>query len=90
MLRAAIFGAAIMTFLPCSQFSGVLDPISSLEGFGALVGRVFPTTYYLIIARGAFSKALGFHTLALQFIPLLLAVPVLLGLTVALLPKQER
>jgi ribosome-dependent ATPase len=86
---AAIFGAAIMTFLPCSQFSGVLDPISSLEGFGALVGRVFPTTYYLIIARGTFSKALGFDTLALQFIPLLLAVPVLLGLTVALLPKQE-
>jgi ribosome-dependent ATPase len=86
---AAIFGAAIMTFLPCSEFSGVLDPISSLEGFGALVGRVFPTTYYLIIARGTFSKALSFHTLGLQFIPLLLAVPVLLGVTVALLPKQE-
>jgi ribosome-dependent ATPase len=86
---AAIFGAAIMTFLPCSQFSGVLDPISSLEGFGALVGRVFPTTYYLIIARGTFSKALGFYPLRFQFIPLLLAAPTLLALTVALLRKQE-
>jgi len=86
---AAIFGAAIMTFLPCSQFSGVLDPISSLEGFGAFVGRVFPTTYYLIITRGTFSKALDFYPLRYQFIPLLLAAPALLALTVALLRKQE-
>jgi ribosome-dependent ATPase len=41
------------------------------------------------IARGTFSKALDFADLQASFIPLLIAVPVLLGLAVALLKKQE-
>jgi ribosome-dependent ATPase len=86
---AAIFGTAILTMLPVTQFSGMLDPVSSLEGPGALVGRVFPTTHYLTISRGVFSKALGFFDLQMYFVPLLIAVAVLLGLSVALLRKQE-
>jgi ribosome-dependent ATPase len=86
---AAIFGAAILTFLPVSQFSGLITPVSSLEGFGALTGRVFPTTYYLLIARGTFSKALGFLPLQQLFVPLVLVLAVWLALSAALLPKQE-
>jgi ribosome-dependent ATPase len=86
---AAIFGTAILTFLPASQFSGIITPVSSLEGFGALTGHIFPTTYYVLIARGTFSKALGFFPLRLLFVPLLLLVPALLALSAALLPKQE-
>jgi ribosome-dependent ATPase len=87
---AAIFGTAIMTFLPASQFSGMINPVSSLQGFGALIGAVFPTTHYLTIARGTFSKALGFYPLRLSFVPLLITVPVLLALTGTLLQKQEK
>ena len=87
---AAIFGTAIMTFLPASQFSGMINPVSSLQGFGALIGGVFPTTHYLTIARGTFSKALGFYPLRLSFVPLLITVPVLLALAGALLQKQEK
>jgi ribosome-dependent ATPase len=86
---AAIFGSAILTMLPAVQFSGMLDPVSSLEGLGALIGRVYPTTYYLTISRGTFSKGLTVSDLRASFVPLLLAVPVLLGLAVALLRKQE-
>jgi len=86
---AAIFGTAVLTLLPATQFSGLLDPVSSLEGAGAVIGQIYPTTYYLTISRGTFSKALGFSDLEMSFLPLLLAGPVLLGLAVAFLKKQE-
>jgi len=86
---AAIFGTAVMTMVPVTQFSGLLDPVSSLEGIGALIGRIYPTTHFLTISRGTFSKALGFADLQGPFLSLLLAVPVLMGLCVALLKKQE-
>ena len=31
---AALFGTALLTLLPAVQFSGMLDPVSSLEGAG--------------------------------------------------------
>jgi ribosome-dependent ATPase len=86
---AAIFGTAVLTILPATQFSGMINPVSSLEGFGALIGAVFPTAHYLTIARGTFSKALHFSDLQASFLPLALALPVLLGLSVVLLKKQE-
>jgi ribosome-dependent ATPase len=87
---AAIFGTAVMTILPAQQFSGLTEPVSALQGFGALIGAIYPTTYFLTIARGTFSKALAFADLHTSFIPLLLAGPVLLGLAAARLRKQER
>lgn len=86
---AAIFGTSILTILPATQFSGMLDPVSSLEGMGAWVGHVYPTTHFLTISRGTFSKALGFGDLQLPFFALMLAAPVLMGLCAALLKKQE-
>jgi len=87
---AAIAAASISTLLPAIQFSGLMDPTSSLEGLGAWIGAVYPTTHFLTISRGTFSKALGFADLAGSFIPLLLAVPVLTIASVLLLKKQER
>jgi ribosome-dependent ATPase len=87
---AAIFGTAIFTLLPAVNFSGMLDPVSSLEGVGRLMGEIYPTTHFLTIARGAFSKGLSFSDLHTAFILLALAAPVLLGLSAALLRKQER
>lgn len=86
---AAIFGTAVLTMLPAQLYSGMIDPVSSLQGAGALIGRIYPTTHFLTISRGAFSKALGFTDLASSFLPLLIAVPVLIGISVLLLKKQE-
>jgi ribosome-dependent ATPase len=87
---AAIFGTAVLTILPAVSFSGLIDPVSSLEGAGRAIGAVYPTTHFLIITRGTFSKALGFPELWRSFLPLLAAVPVLLAVCVLLLKKQER
>jgi ribosome-dependent ATPase len=87
---AALFGTVVLSILPAVQFSGLIEPVSSLEGMGAFIGRIFPTTYFLTIARGTFSKGLGFTDLQASFVPLALAMPVLIGLGVVLLRKQER
>jgi len=86
---AAIFGTAILTILPAASFSGMIDPVSSLQGAGRLIGEIYPTTYFLIISQGTFSKALGFEDLRSSFVPLAIAVPVLLGLCAVMLRKQE-
>jgi ribosome-dependent ATPase len=86
---AALFGTAVLTILPAANFSGMIDPVSSLEGAGRLIGEIYPTTHFLTIARGTFSKALHFSDLLAAFVPLALAVPVLIGLAAALLRKQE-
>ena len=87
---AAMASTSIGTLLPAIQFSGMLDPVSSLEGGGALIGEMYPTTHFLTISRGTFSKALDFGDLGGAFIPLLLAIPVLTLLSALLLKKQAR
>ncbi|WP_374262166.1 ribosome-associated ATPase/putative transporter RbbA [Zoogloea sp.] len=87
---AALAGTAIGTLLPAIQFSGMLDPVSSLEGAGAWIGAAYPTTHFLTISRGTFSKALDFADLGGAFVPLLIAVPVLTCAAALLLRKQAR
>ena len=86
---AAMFIALVVTLVPSVQFSGLLHPVTSLEGAGRWIGEVFPATYMLIISRGVFSKGLGLHDLMGTLVPLLIAVPVVMGAAVALLKKQE-
>ncbi|HEY6023577.1 MAG TPA: ABC transporter permease, partial [Pseudolabrys sp.] len=86
---AAVFGTAIVTLIPAIQYSGFIEPVSSLQGFGAVLGRIYPTSHFLTITRGAFSKGLGFIDLQSSFWPLLIAIPVLVGLGAVLLKKQE-
>ncbi|HGT2669504.1 TPA: ribosome-associated ATPase/putative transporter RbbA [Raoultella planticola] len=86
---AAIFGTAIITLIPATQFSGMIDPVASLEGPGRWIGQIYPTSHFLTIARGTFSKALNLTDLWASFIPLLIAIPLVLSLSVWLLKKQE-
>lgn len=86
---AAIFGTAIITLIPATQFSGMIDPVASLEGPGRWIGEIYPTSHFLTIARGAFSKALDLTDLWQLFMPLAIAIPVVIGLSVLLLKKQE-
>lgn len=86
---AAVFGTAIATLLPAIQFSGLIYPVSSLEGSGAFIGQLYPTSHFLVISRGVFSKALGFADLWPYFLPLLVSIPILLGLCLLFLKKQE-
>ncbi|HKE95143.1 MAG TPA: ABC transporter permease, partial [Povalibacter sp.] len=87
---AAMFFAMIGTMIPAMQFGGMIDPVSSLTGTGRVIGNIYPVSHMLTISRGVFNKALGFSDLSASFRPLLLAVPVVLGVAISLLRKQER
>lgn len=87
---AALFGTAILTIMPAVSYTGLTDPVSSLEGFGRAIGEIYPTTHFLTIARGTFAKALSFADLRAAFVPLAVSVPVVIGAAVLLLRKQER
>jgi ribosome-dependent ATPase len=57
---------------------------------GALIGRIYPTTYFVTISRGTFSKGLGFATLQGDLLALAVMIPVLLAAGALLLKKQAR
>jgi ribosome-dependent ATPase len=87
---AAIFITMVFTILPAVQFAGLINPVSSLEGFGRAVGEIFPATYMFIISRGTFSKALSFEDLHTAFLYITVAVPIVVTLAILSLKKQER
>lgn len=85
---AALAGTAILTMLPTIEFSGLTDPVSSIEGVGAFIGPIWPATYFLVISRGTFTKALAFGDLAGHLLALAAFIPVLTLLSMILLKKQ--
>jgi ribosome-dependent ATPase len=87
---AALAGTAIMTLLPAINFAGLTQPVSSLEGFAALVGNGYPTTWFLTISRGIFTKSLGLAELWPHLLMLAAFIPVLTLLSLVLLRQQER
>jgi ribosome-dependent ATPase len=87
---AALFGTAIMTFLPASQFSGMMVPVSSLAPAAQIIGRAFPMTYFIPISIGTFTKGLSFADLAPRMAELAVFIPALTLISLLLLNKQER
>jgi ribosome-dependent ATPase len=86
---AAVFITAILTILPTTQFSGLLQPVSTLEGGARVFGTLWPTSYYMHASVGAFTKSLGAGGLLIDALALAAFIPVLIGLGVAGLPRQE-
>ncbi len=87
---AALAATGILTMLPTVQFSGLTEPVSALDGVGQWIGRFYPATYFLVISRGVFTKALGFSELIWQYAAIAAFIPALTLLCWALLAKQER
>ena len=82
--------AMIASIIPATQYSGLLDPVSSMDGVGRFIGSVYPAAHFIDISRGVFNKGLQFADLSGSLRALALAVPVILLLAIALLKKQER
>ncbi|MBB5321781.1 ribosome-associated ATPase/putative transporter RbbA [Marinobacter oulmenensis] len=87
---AALAATAILTILPTVQFSGLTEPVSSLTGAGALIGPLWPATWFLQISRGVFTKGLTLADMQGDFLALAAFIPVLTLMAVALLRKQGR
>ena len=86
---AAVFATAILSLLPTTQFSGMMQPISTLEGGARLIGYLWPTSYYQHLSVGAFTKGLGFGDLTFDLTSLLIYAPVFTAISVILMRKQE-
>ncbi len=86
---AALFGTAILSVVPATQFAGMLTPVSSLSGVGALIGQLFPMTYFLRISVGTITKGLGFRDLVMDLAALVVTIPALTLLSLIFLRKQE-
>ena len=87
---AVIFMTMLGTMLPAVQFCGMIDPVTSQEGAGRVIGAIYPTTYMLLISRGVFNKALGLQDLYPEILVLLITVPIVICFGVMLLKKQEK
>jgi len=87
---AAVFVTAILTIQPSIQFSGMLQPVATLEGGARVVGSVWPTTYYMHSSLGAYTKGLGLDLMMKDMIYLLCCIPVLLLVSTIGLKKQEK
>ena len=87
---AAVFITAILTIQPTIQFAGLLQPVSTLEGSARMIGSVWPTTYYMHSSLGAYTKGLQFQLMTPDLIFLACTIPVLLGIGMFGLKKQDR
>ncbi|UFS61838.1 ribosome-associated ATPase/putative transporter RbbA [Sulfurimonas sp. HSL-3221] len=87
---AALAATAILTLLPTISFSGLSEPVSSLEGAGRVIGEIYPATYFINISRGVFSKALTLSDLSRDFAALAAAVVIITLLSIAALKQQEQ
>jgi ribosome-dependent ATPase len=87
---AALFGTAILTVLPATQFSGMMVPVSALSGTARIMGSAFPMTYFVPISVGTFTKGLGFADLGRNLAALCVFIPILTLISLLLLRKQER
>ncbi len=87
---AAVFGTAIIAIVPSVQFSGLLQPVTTLEGAARVIGNFWPTSYYMHISVGTITKGLTFPELGADLLKLALFIPVFTILTTMALKKQER
>lgn len=87
---AAVFVTAILTILPTIQFSGLLQPVSTLEGNARLIGSIWPTTYYMHSSVGAFTKGLAPGLMVQDLVFLGCCIPVLWAISWIGLRKQEK
>lgn len=87
---AASIVTLLLTMVPSFQYSGLLSPVSALEGGAKLFGQAWPTTYFLNISVGAFTKDLDVARLLPNFLILALMFVVLSAAGVLLLRQQQR
>ncbi|WP_173933146.1 ribosome-associated ATPase/putative transporter RbbA [Chelativorans sp. Marseille-P2723] len=87
---AAVFATMILAMLPTVQFSGLLQPVSTLEGAARVMGQLWPTNYFMQMSVGAFNKGLGFGELAINILLIAAFAPASVGIATFFLRKQER
>ncbi|MGB1263592.1 MAG: ribosome-associated ATPase/putative transporter RbbA [Cognaticolwellia sp.] len=87
---AAVFATMVLAMMPTLQFSGLTQPVSTLEGAARVMGQMWPTHYFMQMSVGAFSKGLSFTQLMPNIFLLALFSPMFLIIAIIFLQKQEQ
>jgi ribosome-dependent ATPase len=87
---AATFATAIACIVPTIQFSGLMQPVSTLEEGAQTIGSFWPSSYFLHLNVGVFTKGLGWEALLPDILALACFGPVLTVFAVVLLRPQEK
>ena len=87
---AATFATAIASVVPTIQFSGLLQPVSTLEPGARIIGSLWPSSYFLHLNVGAFTKGLGWEALLPDILALACFGPALTVLAASLLRGQDK
>ncbi|MGP0593068.1 ribosome-associated ATPase/putative transporter RbbA [Nitrospira sp. T9] len=86
---AAVFATMIVATLPTIQFSGMFQPVSTLDGSAKAIGILWPATYYMHLSVGAFTKGLAIRDLWSDLVALATFIPVFTLLSAMALKKQD-
>jgi ribosome-dependent ATPase len=86
----AVFATALISLIPTLQFSGLLQPVSTLDTGAQAIGRLWPASYFLHLNVGAFTKGLGWPDLMPDILALAAFGPAFTLIAAAALRKQER
>ncbi|HEX2955334.1 MAG TPA: hypothetical protein VHO70_00800, partial [Chitinispirillaceae bacterium] len=70
--------------------SGFLQPVSTLEGNARFVGSIWPASYYMHSSLGTYTKGLSAGLMMEDTIFLACSIPILLGISIIGLRKQEK
>ena len=87
---AAVFVTAILAMTPTIQFSGLLQPVSTLIGKARIIGLIWPTTYYMHSSVGAYTKGLSPGLMMQDVVFLACCIPILWVFSMLGLRKQEK
>lgn len=87
---AAVFVTAILTITPSVQFSGLLQPVSTLMGKARMIGLIWPTTYYMHSSVGAYTKGISPGLMMPDIIYLGCCIPFFWAFSMLGLRKQEK
>ncbi len=87
---AAVFVTAILTIIPTIQFSGMLQPVSTLAGQAKFIGMIWPTNYYMHSSVGTFTKGISPNLMIRDAVILVVSMIILWALSLSALRKQEK
>jgi len=80
----------IVTVIPAFIYSGLLIPVSSLEGGARIMAHIYPTMHFMKIIHGVYLKNLDLISLLPQVLLLALYFLILFSLAILVFKKRER
>lgn len=87
---AAIFAAAFLSMMTMVQFSGMLQPLSTMPTVGKLIGELRPASYFIHLSVGSYPKGLSLAQLLPDLLALAAFAPVFLIPALRLMRKRVR